>query len=110
MSAKTEARIGRCAHATKLLTQCHIPVRHTPSVDCIVRPHSAPIDVQRVVVEVVHIDHGDMAVRPIKGAEEKSGTDADSDAPREPESWTVEITGPGSPIHRRICRPPPGSV
>src|SRR5690349_24791356 len=110
MSAKTETRIGRCAHATKLLTQCHIPVRHTPSVDCIVRPHSVSIDVQRVVIEVVHIDHGDVAGRPIKGTEEKSRTKADSNAPREPESRTVEIARPRSPIHRRIRWPPPGSV
>src|SRR5882762_2164825 len=75
-------------------------------------PDSPPIDVHRVIVEVVHVDDGYVAVRPIEPAEEETRTDADSDTPGEthPESWTVEIAGPGSPIDRWVRRPPPRPI
>src|SRR5438094_86384 len=112
VSPELAARLRRRTHATKLLTQCHIPVGHTPAVDWIMYPVSPPIHVHCVIVEVVYVDDGYVAVRPIEPAEEETRTDADSDAPGEthPESRTIEIAGPGSPIDRWVRRPPPRPI
>src|SRR3989441_8238887 len=97
------------AHAPELLTQRRIPIEHTSAMDWIVLPHSHPVHVHRPEVEVVHVDHGDVAVRPIEGAEEESCAHRNPDAPHEPhsESRAHEIAGPRRPIDRRVRRPPP---
>src|SRR2546425_9865730 len=109
VSAEIASHLGRRAHAPELLTQRRIPIEHTPAMDWIVLPHSHPVHVHRPEVEVVHVDHGDVAVRPGEGAEEESCAHCNPDAPHEPhsESRAHQIAGPRRPIDRRGRPPPP---
>src|SRR2546422_1288850 len=109
VSTEVATCLGRRARAAKLLPQRRIPIENTPTMDRIVLPHSHPVHVHRVEVEVVHVDHGDVAVRPVEGAEEESCTHRNPDAPDEThsESGAHEVAGPRRPIDRRGRPPPP---
>src|SRR2546428_6830574 len=112
VSAEIATYLGRRARATKLLTQRRIPIENTTAMDWIVLPNSRPVHVHRVEVEVVHVDNGDVAMRPVEGAEKEPYTHRNSDAPGEThsESGAHEIAGPRRPIDRRVRRPPPRPV
>ena len=81
-------------------------------MDWIVLPNSHPVHVPRAEVEVVHVDNGNVAMRPVEGAEKEPYAHRNPDAPGEThgESGADEIAGPRRPIDRRVRRPPPRPV
>src|SRR5438105_9620076 len=107
VSAEIATYLGRRARATNLLTQRRIPIEHTPAMDWIVLPNSHPVHVPRAEVEVVHVDNGNVAMRPVEGAEKEPYAHRNPDAPGEThgESGADEIAGPRRPIDRRVRRP-----
>src|SRR2546427_26295 len=109
VSAEIATYLGRRARASKLLTQRRIPIENTTTMDWIVLPNSHPVHVHRAEVEVVHVDNGDVAMRPVEGAEKEPYTHRNSDAPGEThrESGAHEIAGPRRPIDRRGRTAPP---
>ena len=74
--------------------------------------HTARRADRRLIVEIVDVHHGDVAMRPVEGAEIKSRADGNACAPEKSraESRTRVIAGPGGPVHRRISRIPPRTV
>ena len=67
---------------------------------------------RRLIVEIVDVHHGDLAMRPVEGAEIKSRANGNACAPEKSraESRARVVAGPGAPVHRRIGRIPPRTV
>src|SRR5438105_7483801 len=98
----------RARRSTELLLHPRMTIRHAAAMLGLVLPDVHHRHRTRAIVERMHIDDADAALRPIAGAEEKSVTDDDADAPAETDvTGTPVVTGPRMPIHRAIRRPPP---
>src|ERR1039458_1371767 len=101
MSTKLRARRRCCGSATELPIQRCVTICHPVTMTRVVLPRMA-------IARMSSVASVDAVIAPIPRPEKEIGTDADTDAPRE--SAIPVIARPWRPEHRRIIRPPPGSV
>src|SRR5450759_1723360 len=101
MSTKLRARRRCWGNATELPIQRRVTIWHPVTMPWIVLPRMTIVRMSMIVIV-------DTVVAPIPRPVKEIDTDADTDAPRE--SAIPVIAHPWRPVHRRIIRPPPGSV
>src|ERR1039457_3678524 len=101
MSAKLRARRRCCSNATELTIQRRVTIWHPVAMPRVVLP-------RMTIFRMARVASVDAVIAPIPRPEKEIGTDADTDAPRE--SAIPAIARPWRPEHRRVIRPPPGSV